>query len=66
LQRIQYNSGRIVSGTPDEVRYQLESLATELGVEEVMITTMTHSHKDRIRSFELIADVFNLVANYEN
>lgn len=55
LERIQYNRGRIVSGTPDRVRTELVSLAAEMGVDEVMVTSMTHSQKDRFRSFELIA-----------
>jgi len=60
LERIYYNRGRIVSGTPKDVREQLESLAIELAVQEIMISTMTHSQKDRFRSFELIAEAFEL------
>jgi luciferase family oxidoreductase group 1 len=64
LERIRFNQGRIISGTPDQVRHQLVSLATETGVDEIMITTMTHSQKDRIKSFELIAEAFHLIINY--
>jgi luciferase family oxidoreductase group 1 len=64
LERIQYNSGRIVSGTPDQVREQLISISSEMDIDEIMVTTMSHSHKDRIRSFELIAEAFGLVVNY--
>ncbi len=60
LERIEYNRGRIVSGTPQQVKSQLVTLASELGVEEIMMTCMTHSHKDRLRSFELVAEVFGL------
>jgi luciferase family oxidoreductase group 1 len=60
LERIQNNRGRIVSGTAEQVRDQLISLSVEMGVDEVMVTTMTHSQKDRIRSFELIAEIFGL------
>ena len=60
LECIQYNQGRIISGTPDKVRKDLVSLSDEMGVDEIMITTMTHSQKDRIRSFELIAKAFGL------
>ena len=59
LERIRYNRGRIVSGTPEQVRDQLISLAAEMDVDEIMITTMTHSQKDRMRSFELIAEKFS-------
>ncbi|MDP9042748.1 MAG: LLM class flavin-dependent oxidoreductase [Bacteroidota bacterium] len=60
LEKIQFNEGRIVSGTPEQVRLQLISLAARMDVDEIMITTMTHSQKDRIRSFELIAETFGL------
>jgi luciferase family oxidoreductase group 1 len=60
LERIRFNQGRIVSGTQDQVKKQLTSLAKETGVEEIMVTTMTHSQKDRLRSFELIAASFGL------
>ena len=60
LERIRYNSGRIVSGTPDEVKQQLNDLAADLGVNEIMVTCMTHSQDDRIRSFELLAEAFEL------
>ncbi len=60
LLRIQYNRGRIVSGTPEQVKAQLTALATDFDVEEIMITTMTYAHQDRLRSFTLLAEVFGL------
>jgi luciferase family oxidoreductase group 1 len=60
LERIRYNSGRIISGTPENVKQQLLELATNMGVDEIMVTAMTHSQDDRIRSFELLADAFAL------
>ncbi len=63
LERIQYNRGRIISGTKDQVRDQLISLASEMEVDEIMVTTMTHSQKDRYRSFELIAETMGLIVN---
>jgi alkanesulfonate monooxygenase SsuD/methylene tetrahydromethanopterin reductase-like flavin-dependent oxidoreductase (luciferase family) len=64
LERIQYNRGRIVSGTPDQVMEQLIYISSEMDIDEIMVTTMSHSQKDRIRSFELIAEAFGLVVNY--
>jgi luciferase family oxidoreductase group 1 len=58
LERIDINRGRIVSGTPDEVKKQLVFMAGDFGVDEIMVTTMTHSQPDRFRSFELIASEF--------
>jgi len=60
LMRIRNNSGRIVSGTPEQVKAQLTTLAEEFGVNEIIVTTMTYSRKDRLRSFELLAEAFEL------
>jgi luciferase family oxidoreductase group 1 len=58
LERIEYNRGRIISGTPAQVKSQLDYLAAEMDIDEIMVTSMTHSQNDRLRSFELIAEVF--------
>lgn len=60
LEIIRRNSGRIVSGTPQQVRSQLTELAEAFGVDELMVTTMTHSRSERARSFELLAETFAL------
>lgn len=64
MERIQFNRGRIISGTAAHVRKELVSLAHEMGVDEIMVTTMTHSQKDRVRSFELIAEAFELKQDF--
>lgn len=60
LERIHANKGRIISGTPSQVREQLVSLADAMNLDEIMVATMTHSQKDRFRSFELIAKEFKI------
>jgi len=60
LQRIKYNSGRVVSGTKESVKKQLEALAEEFDVDEIIISTMAGNPADRKRSFELIAEAFEL------
>ena len=60
LMRIRNNNGRIVSGTPQQVKAQLTALADEFGVDEIIISTMTYSREDRLRSFTLLADAFDL------
>jgi luciferase family oxidoreductase group 1 len=60
LDRIRYNSGRIISGTKDAVKEQLTSLANEFEVDEIIISTMADSVENRLRSFELISEAFNL------
>jgi luciferase family oxidoreductase group 1 len=60
LMRIRNNRGRIVSGTPEQVKKELEALASEFDVDEIVVTTMTYSHEDRLRSFTLLAEAFEL------
>jgi len=59
LLRIQANAGRVISGTPDIVKAQLEKLATDFGVDEIVVTTMA-DYAERRRSFELLAEAFAL------
>jgi luciferase family oxidoreductase group 1 len=51
---------RTFVGTPDAVREQITRLAERAGAGEVMITTMTHSHADRRRSYTLLSEAFAL------
>src|SRR4051794_13784432 len=47
-----------IVGDPDTVRARLEELIDRTRADEVMITTVTHDHADRVRSYELVADSF--------
>ncbi|MFT3980308.1 MAG: LLM class flavin-dependent oxidoreductase [Ferruginibacter sp.] len=60
LLRIQNNKGRIVLGTPAQVKQQLTELAERFGAEEIIVTTMTYSKEDRFASFRLLAEAFEL------
>lgn len=60
LQRIEYNSGRIISGTPSQVKQQLTDLANAFDTDEIICSCMTAEKADRLRSFELLAEVFGL------
>lgn len=60
LEAIKRNSGRIVSGNPQQVKDQLTKLAEDFSVDEIIISTMTYSHQDRLRSFELLTEAFEL------
>ena len=57
---IEHARGRTVAGTPDVVRARLEARAREYGVDELVVVTITHDFKARIRSYELLAEAFNL------
>ncbi|NBA88408.1 MsnO8 family LLM class oxidoreductase [Emticicia sp. CRIBPO] len=60
LDRLRYNSGRIISGTPDQVKEKLTQLANDFDVDEIIISTMTDNATDRFRSFELLSEAFGL------
>ncbi|MBD0747482.1 alkanal monooxygenase [Streptomyces sp. CBMA152] len=48
----------VVSGTPDQVRDGLDALQKRTGADELMLTANAHSPQARLRSYELIADVY--------
>lgn len=43
-------------GTPSQVADQLERLRDATEADELIITTITHDHADRVRSYQLLAD----------
>jgi alkanesulfonate monooxygenase SsuD/methylene tetrahydromethanopterin reductase-like flavin-dependent oxidoreductase (luciferase family) len=42
-------------GSPKQVTGQLEQLQEATGADELIITTITHDHADRVRSYQLLA-----------
>jgi luciferase family oxidoreductase group 1 len=60
LERIRYNSGRIISGTQDSVKEQITALARDFEVDEIIISTMADSAETRNKSFQLLSEAFNL------
>lgn len=66
IERVQYNKGRIVSGTKEQVKEQLLKLANDFDIDEIVVAAMTYSQQDRIRSFELLAEAFELEENDSN
>jgi alkanesulfonate monooxygenase SsuD/methylene tetrahydromethanopterin reductase-like flavin-dependent oxidoreductase (luciferase family) len=47
-------------GNPDEVAERLETLQRATGADELVVTSVTHRHQDRLRSHELIAKRWGL------
>ncbi|HEY9371791.1 LLM class flavin-dependent oxidoreductase [Streptomyces sp.] len=43
-------------GSPGRVADQLEQLQEATGADELIITTITHDHADRVRSYQLLAE----------
>lgn len=51
---------RLIVGAIDQVRAQVEQLADDYGAGEVIVVTITHEHAARRRSYELLAEAFDL------
>jgi luciferase family oxidoreductase group 1 len=43
-------------GSPAQVADQLEQLQEATGADELIVTTITHDHADRVRSYQLLAE----------
>ena len=56
LRSTRHESSSVVGG-PDTVRTELLALAERTGVQELMILTSTFGHKDRLASYERLAEV---------
>jgi luciferase family oxidoreductase group 1 len=61
LERIKNNSGRLVSGTKEQVKEKLTRLANDFEIDEIIISTMAGNNDDRKRSFELLAEEFGSI-----
>ena len=59
-QIIERNKGRIISGTTDDVKEQLIKLSNDFETDEIMITSMSVDYEARRKSFELLANAFEL------
>src|SRR5439155_61316 len=51
---------RTIAGAPAQAKERLLALADEYGVDELVVVTITHSPKARLRSYELLAEAFGL------
>ena len=63
LERYRAGSGvppRFLGGTPAQVHEQLEQLATDLAVDEVMVQDLITDHRARLHSYELLANAMEL------
>jgi luciferase family oxidoreductase group 1 len=51
---------RYLVGSPETLRTKLIDMASVLHLEELMIVTIVHDHRARLRSHELLAEAFDL------
>ncbi|WP_242893749.1 LLM class flavin-dependent oxidoreductase [Actinomadura litoris] len=47
-----------VIGGPETVRRQMDALIERTAVDEVMVTTMVYDHADRLRSYDILAELY--------
>ena len=60
--RMDVNSKRLIAGTPQQVKQQIIELAEDCDADEIMAATITYAPEDKVRSFELLAEVFDLAS----
>ena len=58
-QRVLHNRGRMIVGTPDNIKQKIETLAETCDTEEIMIATFTEIFADRQASYRLLANLFS-------
>jgi luciferase family oxidoreductase group 1 len=59
-ERVRYNRARTVVGDPAAVKAELLALAARYGVDEILVITNVYNFADRLRSYELLAEAFDL------
>jgi luciferase family oxidoreductase group 1 len=58
--RIKHNRQRVITGTPGEIKLKLKWLAEDYKVDELLAVTITEHFDDRLQSYKLLADTFDL------
>lgn len=60
MEQIRQRRSFSIVGTPDQVKDKITAMAERYEADEVIIASAIHSFEDRLRSFSLIAEAFNL------
>jgi alkanesulfonate monooxygenase SsuD/methylene tetrahydromethanopterin reductase-like flavin-dependent oxidoreductase (luciferase family) len=58
--RIAVNRRRMVIGAPEQVKARMLELAQRYGIDEIVAVTICHDFAPRLRSYELLAQAFEL------
>jgi luciferase family oxidoreductase group 1 len=59
---IQHMMSYTFIGSPSTVKKQLEKFITQSGIDELMVTTNIYDQEDRLKSYELLAEVMHQLA----
>jgi luciferase family oxidoreductase group 1 len=62
-ERIMHNRKRVITGTPSQMKVKLTKLADEYDVDEIIAVTITEDFGDRLESYRLLAEQFELSVN---
>jgi luciferase family oxidoreductase group 1 len=57
---VMFNRNRMIVGTPDVVKEKIWDLAQEYDVNEIVVSTFADTFEDRVRSYELLAEIVEL------
>lgn len=57
-EKVARNRRRVVVGTPEQVKVELERLAERYGTDDFLLINNAYGFEDRVRSYELVAEVF--------
>jgi luciferase family oxidoreductase group 1 len=60
LERIRLGRGRRIVGSPHQVKEKLLKISEDYNTDELLIVTPTHDFTARVRSYQLIADIFGM------
>jgi len=60
-ERVRFNRSRTVVGDPASVKAELVALAHRYGVDEIVVICNVFNFADRLRSYELLAEAFDLI-----
>jgi luciferase family oxidoreductase group 1 len=59
-ERISYNRQRVITGKPVEIKGKLTKLAESYNVDEIVAVTITERFEDRLESYKLLAEQFEI------
>lgn len=59
-ERIMHNRKRVITGNPEEMKLKLTQLADDYKVDEIIAVTITEDFDDRLNSYKLLAEQFEL------
>ena len=59
--RVMYQAAKpLLYGTADYVKSELDELGAGYDTDEVLLVTITHDHEARLRSYQLLAEAYDL------